>query len=161
MSLKPFPVIQQDKTLSLWNIHYLDLGRLPVLDLSSSNRLSFLPIHLNMSYADRERRLCAAEAEGRIKTSDLDVITRLKQSIQDLFVDSSGLGEVRRPVIGLADPENGGVYTLIFTNGVCLDLASHTVVIDACVPSDTASRITSHQCCRKGGARNRISANLD
>ena len=56
MSLKPFPVIQQDKTLSLWNIHYLDLGRLPVLDLSSSNRLSFLPIHLNMSYADRERR---------------------------------------------------------------------------------------------------------
>ena len=105
--------------------------------------------------------VAAAEAEGRIKTSDLDVITRLKQSIQDLFVDSSGLGEVKRPVIGLADPENGGVYTLIFTNGVCLDLASHTVVIDACVPSDTASRITSHQCCRKGGARNRISANLD
>ncbi|KAF8348729.1 hypothetical protein F5887DRAFT_597878 [Amanita rubescens] len=133
MSLKPFPVIQQDKTLSLWNIHYLDLGRLPVLDLSSSNRLSFLPMHISMSYADRERRLCAAESEGRIKTSDLDVITRLKQSIQNLFVDSSGLGEVKRPVIGLTDPENGSVYTLIFTNGICLDLASHTVVIDACV----------------------------
>ena len=57
MSLKPFPVIQQDKTLSLWNIHYLDLGRLPVLDISSSNRLSFVPMHLGMSYADRERRL--------------------------------------------------------------------------------------------------------
>ena len=133
MSLKPFPVIQQDKTLSLWNIHYLDLGRLPVLDLSSSSRLSFLPMHLNMSYADRERRLCAAEDKGIIKTSDVDVITRLKQSIQNLFVDSSGLGEVKCPIIGLADPENGGVYTLIFPNGVCLDLASHTVVIDACV----------------------------
>ena len=146
MSLKPFPVIQQDKTLSLWNIHYLDLGQLPVLDLSSSSRLSFLPMHLNMSYADRERRLCAAEGKGRIKTSDIDVITRLKQSIQDLFVDSSGLGEVKRPVIGLADPENDGVYTLIFTNGVCLDLASHTVVIDACVLPLTlhlASRLIS------------------
>ncbi len=133
MSLKPFPVIQQEKTLSLWNIHYVDLERLPVLDLSSPDRLSFLPIHIGMSYSDRERRLCKAEDEGTLTASDIDVTTRVEQSIQHLLLISCGLGQERRSVFGLSNPKNGGGYTLIFVNGVCLDLASHAVVLDACV----------------------------
>ena len=130
MSLKRFPVIQHDKTLSLWNVHYVDLERLPVLDLSASNRLSFLPAHISASYCDRERRLCIAEDAGRIKAFDLDVITRMKQTIQYLFSHGSGLGN---SIASLSVPEQGGIDTLIFINGVCLDLASHTVVIDACI----------------------------
>ena len=117
-------------TLSLWNVHYVDLERLPVLDLSSSNRLSFLQAHINTSYCDRERRLCIAENAGRVKAYDLDVITRMKQTIQNLFIHASGLGN---SIASLSDPEHGGIDTLIFINGVCLDLASHTVVVDACV----------------------------
>jgi hypothetical protein len=130
MSLKRFPIIQQNKTLSLWNVHYVDLERLPVLDLSASNRLSFLPAHINTSYCDRERRLCIAENAGRVKAFDLDVITRMKQTIQYLFGHGSVLGN---SIASLSDPEHGGVDTLIFINGVCLDLASHTVALDACV----------------------------
>jgi len=144
MSLKPFPVIQQDKTLCLWNIHYVDLERLPVLDLSSPDRLSFLPIHVILSYSDRERRLCKVQSENARKASDLDVITRVKQSIHHLILISCGLEKGKRSVFGLSDPENGGIYTLIFVNGVCLDLASHTVVLDACVlplTEDLASRL--------------------
>ena len=129
MSLKRFPIIQQNMTLSLWNIHYVDLERLPVLDLSSSNRLSFLPAHVNTSFCDRERRLCIAENAGSVQASDLDVITRMKQTIQYLFSHGSCLGN---SIASLSDPERG-VDTLIFINGICLDLASHTVVIDACV----------------------------
>ena len=130
MSLKRFPIIKQNKTLSLWNVHYVDLERLPVLDLSASNRLSFLQAHINTSYCDRERRLCIAESAGRVKAFDLDVITRMKQTIQYLFSHGSSLGNA---IASLSDPEHGGIDTLIFINGVCLDLASHTVVLDACV----------------------------
>ena len=145
MSLKPFPVIQQDKTLSLWNIHYIDLERLPVLDLSSSDRLSFLPVHIGMAYSDRERRLCTAENEGTLKTLDLDSITRVKQSIQHFLINSCGLqGQEKRSIFGLSDP--GGGYALIFVNSVRLDLASHTVVLDACVLAlneDLVSRLSN------------------
>ena len=133
LSQTPFPVIRQDKILSLWNIHYVDFERLPVLDLSAASKLSFVRIHTNMSFCDRERRLCEAEAEGRLQTSDLDVITRVKQSIHHLVVNSSGLKEKRCPVVGLSDPDDEGIFTMIFINAVCLDLASHTVVVDACV----------------------------
>jgi hypothetical protein len=80
MSLTPFPVIQQDKILSLWNIHYVDLELLSVLDLSAPSKLLFVQIHVGMSFCDRERRLCAAEAEGRLQTSELDVVTRVSRA---------------------------------------------------------------------------------
>ena len=145
MSLKPFLVIQQDKILSLWNIHYLDLERLPALDLSDSSMLSFVKMHIDMSFCDREHRLCVAEAEGRRQTSDLDVITRVKQSLHHLVLNSCGLkpGEKMCPVVGLTDPVKG-IFTLIFINAVCLDLASHTVVLDTCVlplTEDLGSRL--------------------
>ena len=143
LSQTPFPVIRQDKILSLWNIHYVDLERLPVLDHSASSKLSFVKIHVDMSFCDRERRLCAAETEGRLQTSDLDVVTRVKQSIHHLVVNSSGLKEKRCPVVGLSDDDQG-IFTMIFINGVRLDLASHTVVVDACVlplTEDLVSRL--------------------
>ena len=143
MSLAPFPVIRQDKMLSLWNIHYVDLERLPVLDLSASSKLSFVKIHVDMSFCDRERRLCATKADG---ASDLDVITRLKQSIRDLVLNSNGLKERRCPVVALLDPDVGGIFTMIFINAVRLDLASHTVVVDSCVlplTKDLVSRLGS------------------
>lgn len=36
-------------------------------------------------------------------------------------------------IFGLSDPDEYGIYTLIFVNGIKFDVASHTVVIDACV----------------------------
>ncbi|KAF8628196.1 hypothetical protein AX15_004046 [Amanita polypyramis BW_CC] len=132
MSLMPFPVVKQRKMLSLWNIHYIDLERLPVLDQSSATKLEFVKIHVSMSLSDRERRLSAAKAEGRIKGSDLDMITHMKQSIYHLFINTCGLKEVKCPTVGLSDPDNG-VYTLIFFNDVCLDVASHTIILDTCV----------------------------
>ena len=86
-----------------------------------------------LSFSDRERRLSQAQSESTLKTSDLDSITRVKQSIHHLILISCGLEKEKRSVFCLSDPENGGIYTLIFVNGVCLDLASHTVVLDACI----------------------------
>ena len=137
MSIKPFPLVQQDTALSLWNIHYVDLEQLPVLDLSSSDKLSFLWLHVRTSYSYHERRLCAAKQDGTLK-EDLDVITGVKQCIQDLVTICSGLVGERCCIFGLSDPENFEDYTLIFINGVRLDLASHTVVVDACVLPLTA-----------------------
>ncbi|KAF8628200.1 hypothetical protein AX15_004049 [Amanita polypyramis BW_CC] len=133
MSLKPFPIVEHNKVLSLWSIHYIDLERLPALDLSSPKRLEFVKTHVSMSLSDRERRACAAEMEGRIKGSDLDVIVRVKQSIHHLFANSCGLVERKYPAACLSDPDDGGIYILIFFKDVCLDMASHTIVLDTCV----------------------------
>jgi hypothetical protein len=112
MSIKPFPLVQQDTALSLWNIHYVDLEQLPVLDLSSSNKLSFLWLHVKTSYSYHERRLCAAKQDGTLKEG-LDVITGVKQCIQDLVTICSGLVGERCCIFGLSDPENFEDYTLI------------------------------------------------
>ncbi|KAF8341942.1 hypothetical protein F5887DRAFT_364133 [Amanita rubescens] len=124
------PIIRQNKKLSLWNIHYLDLERVPALDLSS-NRLSFLELHIRSSFSYRERQLLETENPIFLK-GGLDLITRVKRNIRDLVVMSSGLKEERSSVLCLSNFRND-VYTLIFVNNVRLDLASHAVTIDACV----------------------------
>ncbi|KAM6496295.1 hypothetical protein JOM56_009001 [Amanita muscaria] len=145
MRLKPLPVVKHHGILSLWNVHYLNLDVLPALELSQRKWLSFIKTHISMTSSDRENRLTKAEAEGSIPDSELDVITRVKQSIGHLFMKTCGLDEEtggsQFRAFGLSDPDNGGVYTLIFVNGARLDLASHTVVLDACVLPMTQSLV--------------------
>ncbi|PFH50432.1 hypothetical protein AMATHDRAFT_75636 [Amanita thiersii Skay4041] len=130
MLLRPFPLVKQDEVFSLWNVHYLDLDNLPVLDLSNEAKLKFIHPHLTLAFSDREQRLNAAENKGQVKSEDLDVMTRIKQTISHLF---NNVISANRRVLAFADPDNGGVYTLIFVNGIRLDLASHTIVLDSCV----------------------------
>jgi hypothetical protein len=134
MLLKPLPIIRHNKTLSLWNIHYLNLNILPALEITSGKRLAFVRTHVSMCFSDRENRFTKAEAEGKIPDSEPDVVMRVKQSLGHLCIKSCGLDEeVRRyRVVGLSALDDG-VYTLIFVNDIRLDLASHTVVLDACV----------------------------
>ena len=67
------------------------------------------------------------------------MLVNLKQSIAVIFSqysEYSGLDDPQQPRIafGLFNPVNGvGIYTLIFVNDIRLDVASHTVVVDACV----------------------------
>jgi len=81
-----------------------------------------------------------SEAEKKVKDrqdqADKGAMVNLKESIATVFIKHSGLDGPRqaRTPFGLCNPFNGvGVYTLIFVNDIKLDVASHTVVVDACV----------------------------
>lgn len=130
MSLNPFPIIKHTGLLHLWNIHYIHLDQLPTLDLSREKRLDFVPPHVGMAYSDRERRLRETSMRGRLEESNADAMTNVKETIHTLFVT---ICKQKSRVFGLADPDNGGTYTLIFVNDMRLDLAANAVVVDAVV----------------------------
>jgi hypothetical protein len=50
-----------------------------------------------------------------------------------MLLHFTGLEQPQMRVFGLMDPDDGGIYTLIFVNDLRLDLPAHTVVADACV----------------------------
>lgn len=71
---------------------------------------------------------------------DRGTLVNLKESIATVFIKWTGLEknlekrQPRFPTLALHNPADGiGVYTLIFVNDIRLDLASHTIVADACV----------------------------
>jgi hypothetical protein len=81
-----------------------------------------------------------SEAEKKVKNhpnqAERGVMVNLKESIATIFIKYSGLDDPKhaRKPFGLYHPVHGvGVYTLIFVNDIKLDVASHAVVVDACV----------------------------
>ena len=125
LTLDPYPVLMDDSKPNLWNIHYLNLSRLPPLDLSSLKRLQFLHTHVGLAFSDRERGTSSSESQ--------DVIVDVKESITVILLHFSGLVTPRSRVFGLTDLSDGGIYAFVFVNDLRLDLPANTVVADACV----------------------------
>ena len=86
---------------------------------------------MGMTFSEAEKKV-----KDRPNQADIGVMVNLKESIAVMFMKYSGLDDPRQAQMpfGLRNPVNGvGVYTLIFVNDIKLDVASHTVVVDACV----------------------------
>ena len=133
LSLSPFPISREGQLLNLLNIHYLNLNRLPALKLPVKHeKLQWVSLHLGLALSDNEK--IARENP----TQDPGPLVNLKTSIAAIFIKWSGVekgSEMSRFMpLGLCDP-TGGIenLTLIFINDIRLDLASHTIVADACV----------------------------
>ena len=97
-------------------------------------------LHLDLSFSENE-----ITARNKLYTQqDPGSLVNLKESIRSVFISwvqvgldkkSRSLNSIFRP-LGLArESPNGGikVYAWIFVNDIRLDLASHTIVADACV----------------------------
>lgn len=56
-----------------------------------------------------------------------------KDSLFSLFMHYSGLQGRETSVFGINNPEEGGIHILIFVSCLRLDLANHTVVLDAAI----------------------------
>lgn len=118
-----------DGVLKSWNVHYVNLDRLPSLYIEDPKRLTWLNSHVSLMLSDRERE--QKEADHGMKP-----LTEVKLSIHSMMVAFTGVQEstVRRSsVFGLNRESNGGIDTLIFATHLRLDLAAHTVVMDAFV----------------------------
>jgi hypothetical protein len=136
LSLNPFPVMREGQLFNLLNVHYLNLNRLPALELPMKHeKLQWISYHLALVYSGNERI-----ARENSKKQDPGPLLSLKESIAAVFIRWAGVEKGSENVrsrfhpLGLYNRDGGiGVYTLIFVNDIRLDLASHTIVADACV----------------------------
>ncbi|KAJ7068961.1 hypothetical protein B0H15DRAFT_793917 [Mycena belliarum] len=127
MKLNPFPVIGNNPAFAPWNIHQLNLSRLPSLDTGANNIEKWLKPHLAWMLSARERKLT--------ETHENDVLALVKDTLHTVFRHAAGTsdsGEVRR-VFALRDKPSTECDTIIFISDVKFDLAAHTLVSDAYV----------------------------
>jgi hypothetical protein len=128
------PILQQN-AYSPWNVHHIHMDRMPILDTKDPDELGWLDPHTSLQLSDREREVMDDESE---KASALNVMVNVKQSIHSLMVGFAGLRDEKMRAIGLSEPSDGGIYTILLIGGLRLDLASFTVVLDvALVPLST------------------------
>lgn len=84
---------------------------------------------MGLMLSDRERAIRDTRASY---SSHKDVRFDIKDSITHLIAQYVGLQTKKSNVFCLSDPAKGG-YCYIFPTDLRLDLASHTVVLDACI----------------------------
>lgn len=112
-----------------WNIHYLRLDTLSILDVSNPSKINWINSHCSFQMSDRERAL---RNQGDPNVSD--ILVNVKDTIHALITTFSGVqkGE-RSAVFGLSDPATVGNHTLIFFHSIRLDSASLTVAADIAI----------------------------
>ncbi|KAF9065145.1 hypothetical protein BDP27DRAFT_1425084 [Rhodocollybia butyracea] len=132
MRTRPFPVTLPDSSsrhpdIQAWNIHHVNLSRLPVLDCSRPKELSkwFHP-HVALMMSAREREL-------RDK-NEPDTLMFVKERLQQIMAQASGFsgGKAHR-LFSLMDRAARNVDTLLFISDLRFDQSAYTVVCDAFV----------------------------
>lgn len=119
-----FPVIGEKDGLYLYNIHRLNISRLPVLDLKAHDVATWLNAHIGSQMSTRERK-------SRKNNDDSDTLMTLKDSIHAIMINAAGIQtETVNRVFSLAGPSNNS-DTIIFVEDMRYDLSSHTVVCNA------------------------------
>jgi hypothetical protein len=126
MKLNMFPVTVTEKALSPWNIHRVNLSRLPVLDIKVIKADTWLNTHVCSMMSSRERSLK--------KKNEKDVLMFVKDTLLTIFAVSSGMkgGPVRR-LFALRDKPTTECDTFFFISGLRFDLQSHGMVCDGYV----------------------------
>lgn len=124
-----YPVFLDSEIVTAWNMPYLNLQSLPILDTRQQARLDWLTTHTSMMFSTRERSL----RNNPSQQAHVEERTRVefKDSLFSLFMHYSGLQGQRAEVFGINCPTDGGVHILLFVSSLRLDLSNRTVVLDA------------------------------
>lgn len=116
-----------------WNIHRVHLDLCPsVRPSGNSGPPTWLASHVTLMFSHRERAL------RDMKSSTIkDTFVNLKDSLQGLFISASGVQGPVRSVFALQSMSAQKILAFIFVTDLRLDVASHTVIADACVVPGT------------------------
>ena len=117
----------------VWNMPYLNLDCLPVLDVGKRNALQWLITHTSLQFSTRERRLRDSSMSSTPNIKHKDVRVNFKDGLFSMFMHFSGLHGGKAHIFGINNPTGGGVHILIFVSCLRLDIANHTVVLDSAV----------------------------
>jgi hypothetical protein len=125
-----YPTFLWSGTPLAWNISYLNLDRLPVIDVAKKGELQWLITHTSGMFNTRER---AQRNASVVAGSKIDVLMAFKESLFTIFMVFTGLQGQQTLLFSLNHTTAEGVHVLIFISSLRMDLANHTVVLDAAV----------------------------
>ncbi|KAF9480196.1 hypothetical protein BDN70DRAFT_857261 [Pholiota conissans] len=132
LSLNPFPVANDGEQINILNIHYIKLDILPSLSLPrEEEKIDWILIHIGAAFSYAEKCNQIIHDEDVCRT-----LYNVKQNIRTMIISHAGLepNKAWSNVSALTGPHDKyEIHTLFYVNSMKLDLASHTVVIDACV----------------------------
>ncbi|PKY05703.1 hypothetical protein P168DRAFT_309941 [Aspergillus campestris IBT 28561] len=124
----------------IYNPHYISLDQLPILDIEESVKLKWLINDLADMWSETERAF-------RERNMATNLRSNFKNTLLKLFVDFAGVQDTKHhKPFSLSDPQNGGLFALIFPANLRLDLPHQTVVLDvAIIPlsNNSIHKITS------------------
>ncbi|KAG8732182.1 hypothetical protein FRC11_000199 [Ceratobasidium sp. 423] len=128
--LKPFPVLGTG-AYSSWNIHHLNLDRLPILGTGVPPGVGWLNPLCSFQFSDTE---AFVRNGGDIQRQQAaNALLNLKDTIHATTLYYSGEYSPQTRTIGLCDNDQGGTHTILLISGIRLDLASMTIALDAAV----------------------------
>jgi len=117
---------------TLYNMPYLNLIKFPTLDTVNSAAFDWPNIHVPMQMSEHEWKMRERSMKDH-SYDHKDVRTAFKDSIASLFITTAGLGVKRSFAFGLNNEKAGGVNVVILVSAMKLDMANHTVVLDAAI----------------------------
>ncbi|QRV93410.1 MYND Zn-finger protein [Ceratobasidium sp. AG-Ba] len=142
--LDPFPILPGVNGPYLWNIHYVNLDRMPLIDTRNPQDLGWLSTHIHLqkseSEQDEERKgfnrasiwiVLKNMLDFKRKNRTQDTVTELKRSISQILAKYSGLVGSSKRVFLLQN--NARPFAWLLVGGLRLDLTSASVVLDAAV----------------------------
>src|SRR5262249_50659976 len=109
------------------NTPYINLDRLPILDLEQKQKMKWLTTLTSFQFSKRERSL--RERRGDSAIAD-DVRVNFKESLFTMFMLSSGLQGGQTGLFAIDHPERGGIHMLILVSALRLDGDTSSVVMD-------------------------------
>lgn len=129
-----YPLFVQGHSPVVWNMPYLKMESLPILNTKKPGRLQWLNHQLGCMMSVRERKL-REKAMASKGTVQEDARINFKDTLLSFLLTFSGLqqAEQRVRILRLNHPEKGGVHVLFLGSSLRLDAANSTVVLDAAV----------------------------
>ncbi|KAE9405186.1 hypothetical protein BT96DRAFT_955383 [Gymnopus androsaceus JB14] len=122
-----FPLLFSNKTPAIWNIHRLQLARLPPIKLNDTH--GWFNTQISFMLSEAERAMISSSAGN---SHQFQALARVKETLHCLFLRFTGIqGGAPASIFALNDHEgSGGIYAVFFLSHLKLDLASHTFVLD-------------------------------
>ncbi|PPQ92791.1 hypothetical protein CVT25_003902 [Psilocybe cyanescens] len=129
-SLNSFSIARHDSQINLINMHYLDLGNIPSLDLlSNQQKFQWLYTHLATSLSNPENQTRTKSTQG-----SHGALREVQSTITSIFEHfASNKSKERNPYCLFNPNDEVGMYAFIYVNDMKLDLSSQTIVLDACL----------------------------
>ncbi|GAB7350551.1 hypothetical protein MBLNU459_g1132t2 [Dothideomycetes sp. NU459] len=116
----------------LWNMPYLSLNQLPILNTTQKSRLEWLVTLLSLQFSSMERAL--REKNMSVASINYDSPrVAFKDSLFSLFMQYTGVQGQEAHVFGINQTSSGGVHIIIMPCNVRLDAAHGTVVMDCLI----------------------------
>ncbi len=132
-----FPVILDDSHPSVWGMSRVNIQQQPVIKVPGD--FDWLHSHMGLTLSADERASNALKSPNRPSNGLLD----LKESLNLLFQSFVGRNKVTKfkPVKGFRLVLNDDCDTIIFTNAICHDRNTSSILMDAYVVCLSRSRI--------------------